>query len=220
MILKNLVIKMGRVKVVLLITLSSILLSCFINWLGSFFYNYNHDFLFISYLISIIVPLIVAPLCSWALIGLLLKINQMENQMRYIATTDQLTGIKSRASFFSLSDSALNYVIQNKKKCTLIMLDLDFFKSINDTYGHAGGDIVLRNFGNLLKSICRKEDIIGRIGGEEFCILLIGCDSKNAVKIAKEIILKIHKQILKVFFFMGLSHILCKPLNWCKLKLH
>jgi len=193
MTFKKFVIKMGHIKIVIIITLFSIIFSSFITWLASFFSTTDS----VSYKISIIVPLIIAPLTSWFIVGLLLQINEMEIQMRYIASVDQLTGVQSRTSFFSLSELAINHAIQTKREFTLVMLDLDLFKSINDTYGHTGGDLVLRDFGKLLKSICRKGDIVGRVGGEEFCILFLDCNSIDAVTISKKIISKLNQQTVE-----------------------
>lgn len=67
------------------------------------------------------------------------------------------------------------------------MMDVDHFKSINDKYGHAVGDEVLQKFANHLESYCRDSDIVARIGGEEFCILLVECESDNAITILERI---------------------------------
>jgi diguanylate cyclase (GGDEF)-like protein len=88
------------------------------------------------------------------------------------ATTDYLTGIHNRRHFLELSEQQFQIAVRYKKPISLIMIDIDYFKQINDTYGHGAGDIVLIQFVNICISILRRADIFGRMGGEEFAITL------------------------------------------------
>jgi diguanylate cyclase (GGDEF)-like protein len=94
----------------------------------------------------------------------------MEAIHRYQASHDGLTGLLSRESFIAQCDQLIERCQQHNQPCSLSYIDLDRFKAINDTYGHAGGDEVLRHFAKTMKKVMRKTDTAGRLGGEEFAI--------------------------------------------------
>ncbi len=89
-----------------------------------------------------------------------------------LARRDELTGLNNRRAFFSDGEKLFNQAKRYAHPFTLIMLDIDYFKKINDTYGHAAGDDVLESLANTLRDQVREVDIIGRLGGEEFAIIL------------------------------------------------
>ena len=95
------------------------------------------------------------------------------------ANTDMLTGLRNRAAFFEQATRAHEVTGGS----VLLMIDADFFKRVNDLYGHAAGDHTLRAIARRLRSMVREEDIIGRLGGEEFAILLPGITLAQAVQI-------------------------------------
>ncbi|HEY8906626.1 MAG TPA: GGDEF domain-containing protein [Rhodoferax sp.] len=88
------------------------------------------------------------------------------------ALTDALTGISNRAHVLQQLDLRLEQLRTQHRSCGLVMLDLDHFKQVNDTYGHAGGDQVLKHFAHLVGGTLRRDDGFGRLGGEEFMLLL------------------------------------------------
>ncbi len=94
-----------------------------------------------------------------------------------LATLDSLTGIANRRAFHLIGDPALKLCERNGGSASLLMIDLDDFKCINDTHGHAVGDEALVEFAGLLKRSFRESDVTARIGGDEFCVLL--SDSKK-----------------------------------------
>jgi len=96
----------------------------------------------------------------------------LEDQLHRQASTDGLTGLTNRVAFLELLEREILRQQRYATSLTLLMLDLDHFKSINDGHGHAGGDAVLRHFSELLRQAVRQTDTVGRLGGEEFCILL------------------------------------------------
>ena len=104
------------------------------------------------------------------------------------AQTDELTGLKSRRAFFEHAQQLYNECETNRSGLCAVMLDMDHFKHINDTYGHQVGDQVLRQMGVVISSSFRATDIHGRLGGEEFAILLPDTSIEVAVKIAEELI--------------------------------
>lgn len=100
-------------------------------------------------------------------------------EMNRVAMTDPLTGLLNRRGFTE--------AVQQVEAGALLIIDIDHFKHVNDRYGHAVGDEVLRAMGNHLKSDIRNGDILGRIGGEEFAIFLVGRDSLEIDRIGERL---------------------------------
>ncbi len=115
-------------------------------------------------------------------------------KLRQLAEFDSLTGIANRRHFAKQAESSLKYNKASSQAVSFILFDLDKFKSINDTYGHPIGDWVLTHTPKPVQDIIRKVDVFGRIGGEEFAILLPGCELDKAREIAEEI----RKALLKI----------------------
>lgn len=97
---------------------------------------------------------------------------QMLEDLQHLAMTDSLTGLYNRGHFLGLCEQELRRASRYRLEISLLILDADHFKTINDTHGHAMGDEVLRNISRLCQTQLRQVDLIGRIGGEEFAILL------------------------------------------------
>ncbi|WP_337842726.1 GGDEF domain-containing protein [Rheinheimera sp.] len=131
---------------------------------------------------------LVAIFAGMALVALLLLalyvVNGKRRALHRLATTDYLTHLLNRRHFTEQVSSQL----QNRRQAeqqSLIMLDIDHFKQLNDQYGHASGDYVLRQVAKLCQSALRKQDVIARMGGEEFAIFLPGCDLEHAFTLAE-----------------------------------
>jgi diguanylate cyclase (GGDEF)-like protein/PAS domain S-box-containing protein len=125
-----------------------------------------------------------------AVVGTILDITTrktMEKELRRLATMDSLTGVNNRRNFLDLAQKEINRSTRYNHHFSLMMLDIDYFKRINDTYGHSVGDQMLRAFCDVCKKELREEDIMGRLGGEEFSIALIGCDMEKAMIFAERI---------------------------------
>ncbi|MGI4801128.1 MAG: bifunctional diguanylate cyclase/phosphodiesterase [Janthinobacterium lividum] len=107
---------------------------------------------------------------------------QTEAKMRLLAFTDSLTGLANRTRFFDLLalHTASRRDRDRDRSCAMLMLDLDRFKAVNDTLGHAAGDIVLGMVADRLRSTLRDDDIIARLGGDEFAILQLTTDETDA----------------------------------------
>jgi diguanylate cyclase (GGDEF)-like protein/PAS domain S-box-containing protein len=97
----------------------------------------------------------------------------LQEKLKHQATIDELTGILNRRAFLQQAEAAYNMSTRHKEPLTLLMMDIDFFKKINDQYGHHAGDIALQKFAKNISEITRTEDIFGRVGGEEFFLALI-----------------------------------------------
>jgi diguanylate cyclase (GGDEF)-like protein len=108
-------------------------------------------------------------------------------KLQQLSQLDPLTQILNRRSFFEYIENQFNLAIQNKSLFSLLILDLDHFKQINDNYGHLTGDQILINFTLAIQNYLRSSDYFGRYGGEEFVILLPETDQADALKIAQDI---------------------------------
>ncbi|AVF41250.1 diguanylate cyclase [Pandoraea apista] len=115
------------------------------------------------------------------------ELRAANNQLAFEASYDELTGSLTRRYFFHRFDQLLEAAQRKNEPMSLIVADLDHFKSINDTYGHAIGDQVLCRFVLVCSSTLRGDDLIGRIGGEEFAILLPGATERDALRVADRI---------------------------------
>ena len=106
-------------------------------------------------------------------------------RIKQLAEYDTLTGIFSRGHFTQVTTSALSYCRSSQQPLSLIMFDLDFFKKVNDSYGHACGDWVLKEVVRVCQAIGRTNDIFARVGGEEFCLVLPSCQLNAAINRAE-----------------------------------
>ena len=115
----------------------------------------------------------------------------LQQELKIQATTDYLTGLYNRRFFFELTTKSFSESTRHKRPLSLIMIDIDFFKKINDQYGHPVGDIIIKFVATKASYLLRKEDVIARVGGEEFAILLPSTDIEAAQFIAEKIRLSI-----------------------------
>ena len=121
---------------------------------------------------------------------------ELVNELHIQATTDQLTGIANRRVIFDTLENAVSKEkIKDYKPFAIIVFDIDFFKNVNDTYGHAGGDEVLKSFARLLDNEISQPNQVGRIGGEEFLAILY-MDNTSLDLFAKNLIEKIQQNIV------------------------
>ncbi len=112
---------------------------------------------------------------------------QMYERMEMLATTDGLTAMTNHRTFQERFDELIKASDRYGRQVTLVLCDIDHFKSINDTYGHPVGDIVLKRVAQILKSSSRETDVVARYGGEEFAILMDETDGQGALQIAERV---------------------------------
>ncbi|WP_198147121.1 GGDEF domain-containing protein [Pseudoxanthomonas mexicana] len=132
-------------------------------------------------LIVILLVLLVASIGYWAF-----KIKRVQLSLKKMAETDALTGICNRHHFTIRAERALAECARNGEQASLIMFDLDHFKNINDRFGHGTGDWALKEVAEASQGFCRRIDVLGRLGGEEFAILMYGCDLRAAARVAED----------------------------------
>ena len=112
---------------------------------------------------------------------------EIKQQLMQLATTDQLTGLANVATFRSQLADEVDRIARTHERSALLMLDIDRFKEVNDTHGHAAGDVVLVSVSACMVDALRRIDSLGRLGGEEFAAILPGTDADAAVKAAERL---------------------------------
>jgi len=121
--------------------------------------------------ITIILTMTLAVLLFWGL-----RLLKAHKRIKQLAEYDALTGVYNRGHFTHVANSAVEYCQNAEQELSIIVFDLDHFKSVNDKYGHACGDWALKKTIKVCKTIGRQNDIFSRLGGEEFCLLLTSCN--------------------------------------------
>ncbi len=118
---------------------------------------------------------------------LLRKINEAQRKLVELATIDDLTQLYNRRYFFERFNQEMERAKRYQRPLSCVILDIDYFKQVNDTYGHLSGDQVLMDIAQILKNNCRQSDLAGRYGGEELIILLPETETAGAMIIADRI---------------------------------
>lgn len=111
--------------------------------------------------------------------------NIFHTELYRMAIVDPLTNAYNKRYFEERLKEEFSYCLRNQIPLSLLMIDIDYFKAVNDTYGHPAGDYVLARVAEIAASIIRKEDILARFGGEEFAVILKGTDSGGAWTLAE-----------------------------------
>lgn len=113
------------------------------------------------------------------------EIQHKNEELEFLATHDPLTQLLNRRALGTAFSKAFDKAQQKGRELSCIMCDIDHFKSVNDRYGHATGDIVIKSMASILKNNSREQDLVGRYGGEEFCLVMIDLSIEQAAKIAE-----------------------------------
>jgi len=113
--------------------------------------------------------------------------DRLEAQLAALSLTDPLTGLANRRGFLARALPAIAVTRRNGGACAVIVVDLDRFKAINDNFGHAAGDAVLCGVAGIIAGAVRDADVVGRLGGEEFALLLPGADATAAALAAERL---------------------------------
>ncbi|MEG1304652.1 MAG: diguanylate cyclase [Oscillospiraceae bacterium] len=111
-----------------------------------------------------------------------IQANTSKQILKKKSTTDGLTGIYNKEAFETAAKQYVNSGLPEGRKSALFIIDIDDFKSINDTYGHKTGDKLLESFGHMLMTLFRTSDLVGRIGGDEFCVLMKSASNASVLR--------------------------------------
>jgi diguanylate cyclase (GGDEF)-like protein len=122
-----------------------------------------------------------------AVLGVALVREEAETHLRRSADIDALTGVLNRGAFFARAEELIRLAGRDGRPVALLLFDLDHFKSINDRSGHLMGDLALNAFTRAVTNVVRATDLVGRIGGEEFAVLIGGIEASTATAIAERI---------------------------------
>jgi diguanylate cyclase (GGDEF)-like protein len=136
-----------------------------------------------------------------------------------MASSDELTGLINRRGYYQRFESELERARRHQTPLCVALVDVDHFKSFNDTYGHLSGDLVLKALSELFTQNMRKSDVVCRFGGEEFAILLPDTSLKSAVELMERVRQNVEKlqlfgmngEALKVTISIGLSEVNTRP---------
>jgi two-component system chemotaxis response regulator CheY len=113
------------------------------------------------------------------------RLERQNARLAELASTDELTGLINRREFFRTLEASFALASRQRQPLSLVLLDVDHFKSFNDTFGHPAGDAALRAFADAVKSGCRQYEPVARYGGEEFAVILLGADRESACRVAE-----------------------------------
>jgi diguanylate cyclase (GGDEF)-like protein len=183
--------------------------------------RWNNILIFILSTLSLSVLLILTYLFIRQLMK---KIDENQSAIKALAVTDELTQLHNRRFFFEKLSQEHSRTIRHKRNMACIMMDIDFFKKFNDTYGHQVGDLVLKRVAQVLQEKARTTDTLARYGGEEFIVLLPETDVPGAEIFAEkmrdavetEVITTDDNQKLKVAISLGVCGLNSKELSNCE----
>ncbi len=144
------------------------------------------------------------------------ELRSARDKMHRISITDELTGLYTRRFLFEWMEKQVAGFSRNTGQFSCLMLDIDFFKKINDSFGHAAGDDVIRRVADVIRAAARDSDIVGRYGGEEFVILLPNTSLDGAVLLAEKVRAAVEdniKQPRQVTASLGVASLECREIT-------
>lgn len=197
-----------------LVTIINCFVSMFLYNILSTYYLAESPDAYISTTLSVRIGLVMLALGPLTLSIISLNRQKLYHQILYLANHDGLTTAMNRRYFYEESERMVNPAKTNTKTVAILVLDIDYFKKINDSYGHAVGDKVLQDFTRIVQAQIRASDLFGRIGGEEFAILLKNVSLVKSVEIAERICNTVYEtpimldngQKLNISVSIGLSY--------------
>lgn len=171
-----------------------------------------------------LIPMVTTLLFAMAL--MLLYFERLISDKHQLATRDELTGLYNRRAIVTAGQREIEVAQRLRRPLSVAYIDIDHFKRINDQLGHDAGDRVITEIGHLLKDSCRNIDIVGRYGGEEFCIIFPGMDREGVTTLAERMLAAVRKYRFRgefpVTLSMGFTMLLPddQERNWTSLMQH
>lgn len=184
---RHLLVKAGRWKSLLIVTTYSVLSSVVLTVSLSLLLGASREEFPFILALAIIVPALVAPSVTHFLMQLLFELEDTRAQLLNLATRDSLTQTYNRRYLMERLEIETTRALRTKTSLSLIMVDIDNFKSVNDTYGHATGDRVLQGMAESFMKLLRSYDVLARLGGEEFVLLLPNVSLEHACTVAERL---------------------------------
>lgn len=181
------------------VILASVLVT-FILTLSLFLMLYGHPRNYdlginLGLVMSIFIPAVISGPVAFYIFQQREKIRKINAELNLLIRFDPLTSLLTRRSFFEEGYEAIAASKLEKQSYAVFFIDIDHFKNINDTYGHAMGDNVLKCFGDIMSDLLKPEEILGRIGGEEFCLIGTNYSKNEACQRAKYILDEYRKRM-------------------------
>ena len=168
--------------------------------IGIMLYYGEHQHMALTVLSCIFIPAII--LLSKSIYDSTLSAANSVDELHKLSITDSLTDLYNRRYFFVITKNLISISLRKQTTISLLMIDIDYFKKINDTYGHHAGDFILVSFSKYLKGMMRESDICARVGGEEFTVLVHDATLEKAKLIAEKIRIGIENE---TFAYNGTS---------------
>lgn len=166
----------------------------------------------VTVVISMIYAIVFYHAYNGKLIYFFTSMRSSNDQLREMATRDLLTNVLNARTYYEICDNQISVAQRQRQPYSVLFIDLDHFKLVNDTYGHAAGDIVLKSVAECLTRSLRASDALGRVGGEEFSVFLPNTNADGAVALAEAIRRNIEmlmpstgEQILKITASIGVA---------------
>lgn len=180
-------VRMGHVRAVLLVTGVSVALSLVLTWSGMLVVDPTGVGLPLALGLAVLVPSIVAPLVTHTVLRLMHTLEATRAELQQLAIRDSLTQVFNRRYFMEQLQREAERFFRTGERLSLLMIDADEFKSVNDRYGHATGDRVLQVIARCCATSLRPYDVLARFGGEEFAVLLPATEISAAYEVAERI---------------------------------
>lgn len=197
--LQTKLLKWGMKKSIVILTLLSIITSVLLTGtIMTLLWNDEprfREFLQAALLTATVVPAMIAPIISTFILKLFFKVHALERETRFLATYDALTGLLSRRAFYENAEEQLKITVRNKQILSVMVADLDGFKLVNDRHGHNAGDQVLKKVGEIITENAREDDLVGRVGGDEFVFCLCGASGEYAKEFGQRLQQKINQSV-------------------------
>jgi diguanylate cyclase (GGDEF)-like protein len=152
----------------------------------------------IGFTIAVLAPLVIAPVASYANISLSYRLQLANKRLQALSETDPLTQTLNRRKFMEVAERELALAERHCYPTSVVLIDFDDFKQVNDRYGHAAGDHALVSTINVMKEMIRESDILARFGGEEFILLLPHTVREGAHSLAKRMLERVAAAIIEV----------------------
>ena len=180
-------VRLGHRRMVMIVTAASVLLSVGLTACGMSLTDPDAETFAIAMVLAIAVPSIVAPIVTHAIMHLVMTLEATRAELLQVAIRDPLTQVYNRRYFMEQLQLEAARYFRTGERMSLLMIDADKFKAVNDRYGHATGDRVLQMIARACTAALREYDILARYGGEEFVVLLPATELGVACDVAERI---------------------------------